>query len=128
MRKLKPPVPGTHFRLQDFDDILDVIRQRILKHNEPVDVAIGVALFNAGDRWKKVICTKGEWRAYKFQISPTNSLPHCPNGHPLLEEAEEELVLGWVSRRVTLATDAYEEIIMSDYEIDHSDETDGGAA
>lgn len=71
--------------LDDVADIAERITRRQAQFDETLGWSVGIVLMNYGDKYVTVDCTGGEWDGTKGDLAPTDSLPKCPNGHPLLE-------------------------------------------
>lgn len=76
----------------DFKNVLNSVRTR-LDRGEPLDIALGVTLFNYGDRFATATCIAGEWSGPKHELPRSSGLPLCPNGHPLTQTAGKVLAL-----------------------------------
>lgn len=67
-------------------DLFETIQDRKrLFPNESEFTTFSVVLLNWGDSRTEVSCIAGEWRGTKAELPPQWGLPHCPNGHPLIE-------------------------------------------
>lgn len=72
--------------VNDIQEIANKIRNRNHKFpDEDFEMSLGVVLMNYGDEFVKVKCTGQEWSGTKADLNPNNTLPRCPNGHPLFE-------------------------------------------
>lgn len=74
-----------HLETGDIQLIADSIKARQDKYEEDFVTSVGVVLMNYGDKYKQVRCVNGEWHGQKKDLLPRDGVPHCPNGHVLLE-------------------------------------------
>lgn len=64
--------------------------------DETLHTSVMVALLNAGDEFTSVSCVAGEWSGVKGDLSPSDGVPRCPNGHVLMEASTGRKRLGYV--------------------------------
>ena len=72
---------------KEVSEITDKILKRQEKFDEDLMMSVGIVIMNYGDSEVRVQCTGKEWRGTKGQLQEQkdDSIPLCPNGHPLFE-------------------------------------------
>lgn len=81
--------------LDDLAEITWAVQAR-LNGGESLHDALGVVLFNYGDRYAVAHCIGGEWTGEKRHLPPAirpGMIPLCPQGHPLTQEPAKILAL-----------------------------------
>lgn len=70
--------------IDDLAEMTEIVQMR-LDRGEDLQTAIGVVLFNYGDRFATAACVAGEWTGQKHELPRTAGIPKCPNGHVLTQ-------------------------------------------
>lgn len=70
--------------IDDVANMVELIQMR-LDRGEDLMTAVGVVLFNYGDRFASATCVAGEWTGQKHELPRTAGIPKCPNGHVLTQ-------------------------------------------
>ena len=84
----------TPLTVNDYEQIAESIKYRQDTFEEPFAMSVGVVIANYGSKYTPIACINGEWSGIKADLSSSGGLPHCPNGHVLLETGPgKELVL-----------------------------------
>ncbi len=97
MSSADTPEHGSRLTPAQAMEIASVIEARQRKFDEPMSMSVGVALFNAGDRWRHVWCVDPicAWEGPKADaVASLSGMPVCPHGHPLVQG--NSLDLGWM--------------------------------
>lgn len=72
--------------LDDANEMADAIEYRQGHfENEDLRTSILVVVLNYGSKYTAVSCINGEWQGIKADLMPRDGVPHCPNGHVLVE-------------------------------------------
>lgn len=89
------PKAGDPFTQEDFDMVLEAVRQRQENFtSEPPVMSMALVMFNIGERFAPVTCIEGEWEGLKYNIPKGDGIPKCPNGHVMTQG--KGLQLGWI--------------------------------
>jgi hypothetical protein len=74
------------------DDIVSRFFERRGRFAEETEhTSLMVVLLNYGDHLTAVTCVGPErWSGTKADLTPRDGIPHCPNGHPLMESGNRK--------------------------------------